>query len=235
MIHLRLLAPVSLLSAAVLALLAGCTSPGLTDPARVGPFHTPTNVARDATLGGIRRVVMLPVWTGTSAPEETGADLDPVFRQALQDQNRFEVVVLPRAECLRRFGAVALSSSSALPHDFLPAMQRIFGADAVVFVDITVYRPYHPLAIGVRSRLATVKSTRLVWTFDNLFSADDARVAASARNFFLQSEHGGVPGDLTPSVLQSPSRFAAYAAAATFATLPPVTVESGEEAPPGRR
>ena len=33
---------------------------------------------------------------------------------------------------------------------------------------------------------------------------------------------GGVPVDLTPGVLQSPVRFAGYAAAAMFATLPPV-------------
>ena len=199
-------------------------SPPPNDSSRVGPFFEPSNVAADPTLGGIRRVVLLPVWIGSSAPEESANDLDAVFRQALQNQNRFEIVTLSRAECLRRFGVSALSSSASLPNDFIPTIQRVYAADAVLFLDVTVYRAYHPLALGIRGRLAAVSNLRLVWTFDNVFSADDARVANSARHFYLESEHQGVPADLTPSVLQSPGRFAAYAANATFATLPPVTL-----------
>ena len=205
-------------------LLCGCTSPALNDPARVGPFFHPRNVSSDPTLGGIRRVLLMPVWAGNAAPEESAEDLDPIFRQALQDENRFEVVVLPRSECRRLWGSSALSSASALPHDFIPTVQRLYAADAVMFIDITVYRPYEPLALGIRARLAAVGNLHLVWAFDNVFSADDPTVAASARHFYLGSETQGVPGDLTPAILQSPGRFAAYAASATFTTLPPVTL-----------
>ena len=207
-----------------LAVTSGCMSPAINDSARVGPFYVPRNVQKDITLGGIRRVVLLPVWSGSAAPEESAESLDPVFRQALQDQNRFEVVTLSREECRRRFGVSALSSAASLPYDFIPTIQRVFAADAVMFVDITVYRPYHPLALGVRGRLAAVNNLRIVWSFDNVFSADDPAVAASARHFYLHSELQGEPADLTPAALQSPGRFAAYVASATFTTLPPVAV-----------
>lgn len=210
-------------------------SPAIDDPARVGPFFEPTNVARDATLGGIRRVVLMPVWAGNVAPEETAASLDPIFRQALQHQNRFEIVTLSRQECQRRFGVTAFSSAAAMPHNLIPTLQRLFGADAVMLIDVTVYRGYHPLALGIRGRLAAINNLRLVWTFDNVFAADDARVAASARHFFLNSEHQGVPGDLTPAALQSPSRFATYAANATFVTLPPVTAGAPAKTSDARR
>lgn len=212
------------LLAAGLAFTAGCMSPAINDPARAGPFFVPRNLARDPTLGAVRRVVLMPVWGGSAAPEESAASLDPIFRQALQDQNRFEIVTLTRDECRRRFGVSALSSASSLPPEFMTTIKRVFAADAVMFIDITVYHAYHPIALGIRGRLAVVNNLRLIWTFDNLFSADDPLVAASARHYFLNSEHAGVPGDLTPSVLQSPSQFATYAASATFTTLPPVTL-----------
>jgi hypothetical protein len=231
---LRLVVPGAVLAAMVL-LGAGCTTPALNDPARVGPFYQPTNVASDPTLGGIRRVVLLPVWHGDLASEETAQDLDPVFRQALQDQNRFEIVSFSREDLRRRFGQSSLSSAAPLPHDFIATVQRLFAADAVMFVDLTTFRPYHPLAIGVRSRLAAVGNLRLVWSFDNVFSADDPTVAAGARHYFLHSEHQGVPGDLTPAVLQSPLRFAAYVANATFVTLPPVTLAALTQTSRGSR
>lgn len=216
-------------------LVAGCMTPAINDPARVGPFFVPRNVVGEPTLGGIHRVVLLPVWTGTAAPEDTAVDLDPVFVQALQAQNRFEVVTAPRERLARRFGFAAVSSAAALPRDLLPMLEREYGADAVLFVDVTVYRPYPPLAIGIRTRLARLGNLHLVWAADNVFSADDPTVAAAARAHFLDSKRQQVPGDLTPAVLQSPGRFAAYAADATFDTLPPVTTARLAESPVRRR
>jgi hypothetical protein len=45
-------------------------------------------------------------------------------------------------------------------------------------------------------------------------------VANSVRRYYVDNELGRMPFDLTPGALQSPSRFAAYAADATFRTLP---------------
>jgi hypothetical protein len=104
----------------------------------------------------------------------------------------------------------------------LPKIRREFAADAVLWVDVTAYRSFRPLTLGVRAKLATVTETRLLWTFDTIFSANDPLVANSARHHFIDQTQSPVPADLTPAVLQSPSKFATYVAAATFATLPPV-------------
>jgi hypothetical protein len=207
-----------------LALLAGCAEPAFYDSARTGPFFVPQNVAGEPSLGGLRRVVLLPLCGGTLAPEETLAALDPVVAAALQAENRFEVVPLSRAECRRKFRVAEFSSAGALPHDFLETLRRDFAADAVLMVDLTGFRAYRPLSLGLRAKLAALDGKRLVWTFDNLFSAEDPAVANSVRRHQLGSDRGGVPTDLSAGALQSPTRFAGYAAAAMFGTLPPVNL-----------
>jgi hypothetical protein len=209
-----------------LFIMAGCGTPAFNDPARVGPFFTPVNFSGEPSLGGLRRVVLLPIYGGTLAGLETVAAFDPVFAAALQRQNRFEVVLLSREDCLRKFRAAEFSSVAALPRDFLAVLKRDFAADAVIFVDVTVFRAFRPLAIGLRGKLATLDGTRLVWTFDEVFGADKPAVANSARHHVLVSDRSDIPADLSPAVLQSPARFADYAATAMFATLPPVTVPS---------
>lgn len=203
--------------------LVGCMHPAAYDTARIGPFFTPANYVGEPSLGGIRRVVVLPAWTGVAALVETAADLDPVILASLQHEHRFEIVALSREESRNRFRSEAFSSAAALPHDLLPTLRREFAADAVLFVDVTVYDAYRPLTLGLRAKLATIDGARLVWTFDSIFSADDPAVANAARHFYLAADRR-VPADLTHGVLQSPSRFAAYASAAMFATLPPVNM-----------
>lgn len=212
------------LAASVLLLASCASSVPVYDSARMGPFFVPKNHEGEPTLGGIRRVVLLPVCAGSFAPAETAAVFDPVFANALEQQHRFEVVTVPREVFLQKFRTAEFSSVSALPRDFLPWLKREYAADAVIFVDLTTFRAYRPMALGLRAKLATLEGTRIVWTFDDLFTADNQAVANSARNFYIGSDRGGVPADLTPSVLQSPTRFAGYAAHTMFATLPPVTL-----------
>jgi len=208
----------------VLSLLNSCMVPPVNDGSRVGPFFTATNHTGDAQLpAGFRRVILLPIAAGSVAPAESATALDAVFTAELQRQNRFEVVTLTRADCLQRFQAEEFSSVGTLPADLLKRLQREFAADGVMFVDLTVFKAYRPLALGVRAKLATLgDGVRLIWTFDNVYSASDAAVANSARAHFVESDRGGVPADLTPSVLQSPSRFAAYVASDMFSTLPAI-------------
>jgi hypothetical protein len=222
----RSLAVLTLLSA--IALSAGCVMPPINDSARVGPFFVPKNLTGEPHLPAtLRRVVLLPIAGGSIAPAESAAALDPVFVAELQRQNRFEIVALTRADCLQRFQAEEFSSVGTLPPTLMSRLQREFSADAVMFVELTVFKPYRPLALGIRGKLATIdENVRLVWTFDNVYSAAEPAVANSARAHFIDSDGGRIPADLTPSVLQSPTRFASYVAASTFSTLPPVFAES---------
>lgn len=206
--------------AAILAV-AGCSSPSPVDPARLGPFFHPRNFTGVPRLpANLRRVVLLPVHGGDLIPRETAEGIDPVLLTALQNQQRFEVVVLSREECEKSFGSPDLSSAAALPHDFLATLGQKFEAQGVMFVDLTTYNAYRPLAIGLRAKLADVSTKNLLWSFDETFSTNDPAVANSLRHFYLHNDRGDVPFDLSTDALQSPARFAAYAADAAFHTIP---------------
>jgi len=53
-------------------------------------------------------------------------------------------------------------------------LSREYGADAIMFVDITSLSTYQPLVLGLRAKLASADGT-ILWSFDTLFSASDPR------------------------------------------------------------
>ena len=91
-----------------------------------------------------------------------------------------------------------------------------------MFIDLTVYQPYYPQVIGLRAKLAVVKDLHLIWNFDEVFSAANPAVMNSVRRYYFREDtRASVPADFSATALQSPGRFADYAAEAMFRTLPP--------------
>lgn len=202
-------------------LLAGCHSADVADALDPKPGFEPVNHRGEPRLPvDLHRVAILPVHGGTVAGPESAAALDQVLATALQKTRRFEVVVVSREDCRRLFGALDFASVAALPHGFLDQISSHYGVDAVLFTDLTVYRPYGPLAVGFRSKLATTRDVRMVWAFDEVFSAEDPKMRQSVRQH-QRSASGAALVDPTPAALQSPARFGAVAADLMFGTLPP--------------
>lgn len=205
----------------VLAALAGCaTMPDLAEGLDPQPAYAAVNYRGDAQLpADLHRVAVLPVHGGTLAEEESTQALDAVLVAALQQQMRFEVVVVSREDCRRLFGARDFSSVAALPHGFLDKVAEHYAVDAVLFTDLTVYRAYQPMALGFRAKLAGTRDVRMVWAFDEIFSAEDPRVRRSIR-LHARTASPAALVDPAPAVLQSPARFGAVAAELMFSTLP---------------
>jgi hypothetical protein len=216
----KILCLLSLIS--LLATATGCASlPGWLEDEQVHPRFTPVNFRGDAQLAAdIQRIAMLPLHGGEAAAEEITTALDPVLLTALQRQFRFEVVVVSRDDCQKLFGAPDFASTAALPHGFLDKLAEKYAVDGVLFIDLTVLHAYRPLTLGFRAKLATVRDVRLVWAFDEVFSAGDEKMVNSVRQFHREGDRSA-PVDSTPAVLQSPARFGAVAADLMFHTLPP--------------
>ena len=218
----RLLA--SALAAVCTFALTGCNSLPQLDGAYVGPFYTPANVHGSVRLPTeLRRIVILPsAADGPALSESTLDAIDSALRTTLTQAARAEISPLSRDVLGQLAGRRQVVSTSLLPSNFTAFLAEKTGADAVLFVDITAYSPYPPLVLGLRAKLIDLKTGDIIWAFDNLFSAADEKVANSARRYLLVSKGTtGTPADLSYTVLQNPARFANYAAAAAWTTLPP--------------
>jgi len=204
--------------------LAGCSILPKIDGTLNGPFYTPSNVKAVAKIpADIRRVIILPVSGGPALTEQTLLKLDAVCLSELTRTARFEVVPLSRDDLAKITGTRQISSVEKLPAvlvDKLFNIYNTYGADAVLFVDVTAYSAYPPLLIGLRTKLAKVTDGEIIWATDNVFAAAEPPVANSARRHAegLGTDRGST--DLSHTILQNPQRFAGYAAAATFLTLP---------------
>ena len=214
---------VALLFGAALAigLACGCQHvPKVSVDWRGGPFFKPTNFAGASQMpGDVRRVAVMPLSVAEGLPADSVAALESAVHAALLREGRFEIVPVGPEFVRAVAGKPAVASYEVLPPALFERLVREQGADAVLFVDVTLYRPYAPLELGVRAKLARCDELRtILWSFDTLFDARDPAVANSARRHASGGRESIV--DAGPSALQSPSRFATYVFADTFATLP---------------
>lgn len=139
--------PLLLLAAA----LAGCAELPKPDPTRIGPFFEPTNVRSHVAQLPLdfRRVLLLPLApTGTQLQEERLSTLDAVLLTELNKLARFEVVTLDRSQLQAMTGKRYVSSVDIIPAEFVEKIlssPNRFGADGVLFVDLTAFQAYPPL------------------------------------------------------------------------------------------
>jgi hypothetical protein len=182
----------SLLALVAPLFLGGCAFLEIEMPPPPVAAYVPVNHrGEDRLPAEIHRVAVLPAYGGDVTDPESATALDLVLLSALQRQMRFEIVTLSRDDCRRLFGSGSVGSTDALPPGLLEKIATTYAVDAVLFTDITVYQPYRPLALGFRSKLATVRDVRLVWTFDEVFSAGQAAMLTSVKNYYAGSDKAG--------------------------------------------
>lgn len=177
-------------------------------------WFLPTNPGRM-----IRRVVMLPVYHAR-IPGEVLKDVDVALVAELSKKAVFEVVPLSRAEMEVLIGVREVSSVERIPGDLFRKVQDQYGADGVMFTDLTHYSPYRPVSVGVRSKLVDIESGRIHWASDVLLDSSNAGVAAAAREYqkVMCRDNFPIQGD-GGTVLMSPRLFVKFAAYSNYVSL----------------
>ena len=118
-------------------------------------------------------------------------------------------------------GKTQLTPQDKLPENFLARLLAEHpSVDGVMFLEIFGYRPYKPLALGVRGRLVDLRSGDFIWAIDETFDAGNASVIAAAENFQRRDQVTNFSRHSYGSVLASPRVFTKYVADAAFGTLP---------------
>lgn len=202
--------------------LSGCFSTRSSQPREsFHPKYKPGNVAAIPRLPAtVRRVVVLPAYWEADPNSGFVNDLDAILHLSLQRTNAFEVVPVTRMQLHKLFGPRQFSSVAVLPDNLLTVLRDKYAADAVLFIDLTVNRPYHPISLGLRTKLVRVDDGGIIWAVDALFDSADPAVARAALDFSRRSTYNRYPVDSSGGILQSPRAFAGFAAETLFDTLP---------------
>jgi hypothetical protein len=187
----------------------------------MGPGYEPKNVFAVGELpDGFQRVLVLPPTDPAGDP--LSAELADALLASLRQAGRFEV--LPSGEAYRAISKLAreapLVSKGPVPAAVLEEAARL-GADGILELHMTHYRPYKPLQVGLRGRLVSLTDEgQVLWEIDELFDAGQKRVATGARRYAETYIEQPFPLQSSYSVLMSPLRFTRYVGHMAFETLP---------------
>ncbi len=165
------------------------------------------------------RVVVLPCYHA-DPDSPLLAYADEIFHQELSQERIFETIRMSHYQMKTHFGVERVDSSKPLPENFLRRLEELTAANGVLFVDLDSYRPYRPLALGVRAKLVDLKSGEFMWAIDETFDSGHANVIAGANVFQKTSQVRAISSKTAGSTLHSPRIFSKYVASTCFSTMP---------------
>lgn len=219
--------------------LTGCaTSPF--DPGSTGPFHEIGNyyLVDDQLPDHVRRIAMLPLTSAYDTHTATGGreSLQPVLYGELSKSRLFEIVQVTEKQLEQWTGKRQWNAEDELPADFMVKIRDGTACNAILFNNLSYYRPYPPIAVGWRLLLVDSNDGQTLWSLDEVFDAGEPRVANSVRRFVLANEQANA--ELTKEIgtrygsvfnsrvsglewINSPRHFARYTASAAIETLTP--------------
>jgi len=170
----------------------------------------------------LRRVAVLPLATAeariSDSPEVEA--LEGILLAELRKRAVCEFVAVSPEELRAWSGRSRWRQEEALPSGLLEKIRAQTGSEGVFFSQLTLYRPYPPLAVGWRLSLVDGAGRVTYWSADEVFDAGSLEVIKAAQVYFRHElNQPSVELDST-AVLSSPRRFGQYSAAAVLATLP---------------
>jgi hypothetical protein len=190
----------------------------------LGSSYVPANVhSRDPLLPNtLRRVAVLPVTTASDQAElQAGAEaLEPILWTELNKLKRFEVQPITPAQLVSWTGRPAWRAQERLPSGLLDKARMELGCDALLFVELTTYRAYPPLAVGWNLRLVDGGTSPVLWAGEEIFDAGVPAVVNGARRYQQQQATDSKPLADSMGILNSPRRFGQYTLHTLLGTMP---------------
>lgn len=168
----------------IVALVALCESSSLAGDTGKS---TPANVFVSSPVlpATLKRVVVLPLACDESSHDLSGGcqTLDPVLQAELVKTGKFETVAATPETLRSCTGKLSWTGEEVLPANFFAGLKNAYGCDAVLFSQLTEFRPNEPLAIGWRLKLVDAGTGKILWAADEIFDAGNLSVAKGAQQF----------------------------------------------------
>lgn len=185
----------------------------------IGKKRQTTNVYQKAPLPvSLNRVALLPMYKG-SYEHHDFESIEENFRLELVKRSLFEVVNLTPEEMGMLFPEARYSSVEHLPTDLLTKLSAKYAIDGLLLLDVSYFKPYEPVGLGIRAKLLDGHTGEIIWAADEVFDASNPAVSNSARKYYKTESIIQYPLHNTQTILHSPNRFSKYVAHSLFSAI----------------
>lgn len=134
----------------------------------------------------IRRVLLLP-FEYTTDRDAVVDEVTEAFVVELRKVGSFEVVV-PAGDKSLLFLDQNVWTKGSVHFASALALRNKFDVDAIIFGNITHYRPYEPMLLGVKLSMVSTDTGDVVWSADGVFDSNENDVAELVKQYF-ESTH----------------------------------------------
>ena len=217
--------------AAALLLGSGCTAIKESwDGSVRGPFHEIHNYysADNDWQDNIQVVAVMPLVPGRGDEWSLqGVEhMQPVLTEELTRCNQFEAITITPHRLRALTGIKQVRPLAKLPNKFQEIIQHLDKekgtrkvVDAILFCELSSYRPYPPLAMGWKLHLFDLETQQLVWAFDEVFDAGDPRLVNSLRRHIRDYRLTTLDNFREIMIIDSPRSLARYSLSTALETM----------------
>lgn len=185
----------------------------------IGEKRKTTNVYQKAALPvSLKRVALLPIYKGSYEHHNFGL-IEENFRLEIIKRALFEVVTVSPEVMGEMFSRERYSSVEYLPTDLLTKLNSRFAIDGLLLIDVSYFKPYQPIGLGIRAKLLDGNTGELIWAADEVFDSSSPAVSNAARKYYKTESIIEYPLQDTKTILHSPSRFSKYVANSLFSAI----------------
>jgi len=169
-----------------LGFLSGCGALESIPPEEVGHYYINPNT----DFADISKVAVLEIESEFSRDYLSGRLTDSIS-QALQKQHLFSVVTISPDDPDWRRLAVGDDDLSSYSIRQLDAIRSQLKVNAVIYGNITEYRPYPHMLMGLRLKMLDLRDGKLLWAMEQVWDSTDKRVEERMKYFFKTNMRDG--------------------------------------------
>jgi len=165
----------------LLLIAMGCSS---TPPSRYSSLSY--NKTDEFKKSYIRRVLLLPFEYNIDR-EAVIDEVTEAFSVELRKIGSFEVIIPPGNKTTQNH-EYEIWVKGSINLKIILALRKKYDVDAIIFGNITHYRPYEPMLLGVKLGMSSTDTGEVIWSADGVFDSNENEVAKLVKYYF-ESTH----------------------------------------------
>ena len=168
-----------------IVIICGC-SVTMPEKAEINPlrFYRYPN----ANMSKIGRVVILEL-DNESANQNLGSDITIALAEEIQKKQIFGLDTLTKSN--PKWRSIDIDQDKPITAEQLLDIHSKFNADAVLFGQVTHYRPYPRNSIGLKLKLLDCQTGQMLWAIDQVWDSTDVAIENRIQSFFNKQMRSG--------------------------------------------